>query len=122
MHITVIVDGDNGISIDECATINRKLALILDEQKVVEENFTLEVTTPGVDQPLQLKRQYFRNTGRRIKVQLKNKEFLKGALKEVFEDRIIISSEGKEGKKIVVSPLEIPFDDIEKTIVQVAFK
>ena len=121
MRIVVVVDGDNGVTIDDCATISRNLSEQIDD--VIEiDNYTLEVTTPGIDQPLQLTRQYVRNTGRIVKVHLKNKEVIRGPLAEVSEEGITISAEQKKGKKITHVSQNIPFSEIEKTIVQVAFK
>jgi ribosome maturation factor RimP len=119
--VTVILDGDHGITIDDCASLSRKLLTAMEEQGLTE-NFTLEVTTPGLDHPLKLKRQYRKNIGRAMKVQLKDKTVERGKLMEVNENEIALEQEIKEGKKKEVKRTVLPFTEIEKAIVQVSFK
>jgi ribosome maturation factor RimP len=114
--IVVVVDGDLGITIDECANLSRALSDSIHETNLLED-FTMEVTTPGVDQPLKLLRQYPKNIGRNLKVELKENEVVRGKLQQVLSDAIIIEIEGKE--KTLRS---IPFDQINKTTVTISFK
>lgn len=58
MKITVALDGDAGVSIDDCANLSRELSDELEKENSIDEAYTLEVGTPGIDQPLKLKRQY----------------------------------------------------------------
>jgi|688.fasta_scaffold10580_13 ribosome maturation factor RimP len=118
--ITVFVDGDQGISIDDCANLSRLLAEQLDEQDLIKEAYTLEVSTPGIDHPLKLKRQYLANIGRNVKVQLTDKELLRGKLMNADEQKIILETQNKEKNKGLMTR-EILFTDIEKTIVTVSF-
>lgn len=118
--ITVFVDGDKGISIDDCATLSRLLAEQLDEQDLIKEAYTLEVSTPGIDHPLKLKRQYRANIGRNVKVQLTDKELLRGKLLHADEEKITLETQNKEKNKGLINR-EILFTDIEKTIVTVSF-
>ena len=120
--VTVTLDGDKGITIDECAAVSRKLLAILEEQGAVGDNFTLEVTTPGVDHPLKMKRQYVKNIGRTLKVQLKDKSVETGKLVEVNEEVLALERPEKEGKKMELKKIVIPFSEIERAIVQVSFK
>src|SRR5882762_10032262 len=84
--VTVILDGDHGITIDDCASVSRKLLNVMEEQGDIGDNFTLEVTTPGVDHPLKMKRQYIKNMGRIVKLQLTDKTIEQGKLAEVGEE------------------------------------
>src|SRR5690606_28631572 len=68
--VTIMADGDQGISIDQCASISRRLAKRIEEQMGEEFSFVLEVTSPGIDQPLTSARQYQRNLGRKLKIKL----------------------------------------------------
>jgi ribosome maturation factor RimP len=117
--VMVIVDGDNGVTIDACADLSRRLAALLDEQNVLEHAYVLEVTTPGVDQPLKLKRQYFKNAGRQFKVHLKDKSIVQGKLEEVSDDKLTIR-QAVDKKETKVT--EVPFEQIEKAFVMVSFK
>ena len=119
IKITVVLDGDKSVSIDDCAMVSRKLSGLLDESL---ENYALEVTTPGVDQPLKLHRQYKKNIGREVKVQLKDKKIERGKLVEVTEESIYLEQEVKEGKKKELKKIPFQFLDIERTLVEVSFK
>jgi ribosome maturation factor RimP len=81
----------------------------------------LEVSTPGVDQPLKLKRQYYKNVGRRLKVKV-HENITEGKLKEVSEDQIVLVQETGTGKKRELKEIAIPFSEIDKAFVQVSFK
>jgi ribosome maturation factor RimP len=117
--VMVIVDGDNGVTIDTCANLSRRLAALLDEQNVPNHAYLLEVSTPGVDQPLKMKRQYFKNVGRQFKVHLKDKTIVQGKLETVSEDKLALRQPvDKKETKLT----EVPFDQIEKAYVMVSFK
>lgn len=119
--VLVVLDGDNGVTIDDCANISREVSKSLDEMALPDESLTLEVSTPGLDQPLQLKRQYKKNIGRSLKVKLHDK-IEEGKLMEATEEKIILAQETGSGKKKEERTLEIQFSEIEKAFVLVSFK
>jgi ribosome maturation factor RimP len=118
--ITVIVDGDQGITIDDCAALSRALNESLESE--ISDPYTLEVSTPGLDHPLTMGRQYKKNIGRKMKVVKKDKSIVSGVLKQTEADKIVIEIESGQGKKIEVKNIDIPFTEIEKTFVTVSFK
>jgi ribosome maturation factor RimP len=118
--VTVQLDGDKGISIDSCAEVSRKLSEDLETLNLIDGAYNLEVGTSGLDVPLKLKRQYYANIERSIKVQLKTKNYVEGKLLAVTEEQITIETPSKERKKELIK-MEILFTDIEKTIVTVSF-
>ncbi len=120
--VTIVVDGDAGLTIDDCAAVSRVLLKSLEEQKLVGDQFTLEVTTPGVDHPLRMRRQYVKNVGRNVRIQRKDKSVEVGRLMAVSNDTVTLEQEEKEGKTRIARMAEVPFSDIERTIVQVSFK
>jgi Uncharacterized protein conserved in bacteria len=121
-RVLVIIDGDHGITIDDCADLSRVLSKEFDELGFFDEdNYLLEVSTPGLDHPLKLKRQYHKNTGRSLKV-VGKETTIEGRLKEVMEEKIVLVQESGTGKKKEYREIEIPFSEIEKTFVQVSFK
>ena len=120
--ITVILDGDHGVTIEDCSGVSRELSKRLDEIDLGIEHYTLEVTTPGLDQPLKLKRQFQKNTGRNLKVHRKDKLILLGKLNAADEQHIVLQQEIKEGKIIKEKKLVIPYEEIEKAFVMVSFK
>jgi ribosome maturation factor RimP len=119
--VLVTIDGDQGITIDSCAEISRQLSKELDENGLIDENYMLEVSTPGLEQPLTLKRQYLKNIGRNLKVKLRD-SVIEGKLSEVNADEIVLVQEIGNGKKKESKVVEIPFAEIEKTFVLVSFK
>jgi ribosome maturation factor RimP len=119
--ILVLLDSDKGISIDECADLSRALSKQLDEVTWLEESYTLEVSTPGLDHPLKLTRQYHKNIGRRLRVKTREKQE-EGKLTGVTDEKIVLEQETGSGKKKEVKAIEIPFTDIEKAFVLVSFK
>ena len=121
MKITIALDGDNGVTIEDCAHLSRELSDELEKINLIEEAYNLEVGTPGVEQPLKLKRQYYKNIGREVKVYLTDKSIVRGKLVAASEEKIEVLESG-EGKKKIVDSSQIPFSEIEKTIVTVSFK
>ena len=119
--IVVLVDADQGITIDDCAEISRQLSKSLDETGLIEENFFLEVSTPGVEHPLKLKRQYRKNIGRKLKLKLADKT-IEGKLEEVAEEKITLTQELGHGKNKELKSIDVPFSDIDKAFVMVSFK
>jgi ribosome maturation factor RimP len=122
--ITVIIDGDHGITIDDCGKISRALSEKLDELNLDTGagSYVLEVSTPGLDHPLKLRRQFQKNVGRNVKVHRKDKSVVQGKLAASTAETIVLKEEIKEGKTIVEKEWLIPFDDVEKTFVMVSFK
>ena len=121
--IKVILDGDNGVTIDQCAALSRKISLILDEDETFSNPFVLEVTSPGIDHPLELFRQYEKNVGRNVRVVLKDKTEKKGKLTSVNKEFIEVQPIDKSKKKVKNNELvEIPFSQIVRTNIQISFK
>lgn len=124
--VTLIVDGDNGFNIDDCGHLSRQLGDLLESEEVFENSYTLEITSPGVGEPLKLVRQYTNNIGRSVRVLLKDQSEHKGELKKVEDSLIMVEVEKKvkEGKKkrTIRTMEKFSFDDIHKTNVLVSFK
>ena len=76
--ITVFLDTDEGIKIDDCSKISHQLGLELEE--IIENAFVLEVSSPGADSPLKMERQFLKNIGRTLKVITVEEEEIKGVL------------------------------------------
>jgi len=119
--VVVLIDGDKGVSIDDCAQLSRELSQVLDEVPWLEDSYTLEVSTPGVDHPLKLNRQYHKNIGRKLKVKLAE-QTIEGRLTAVNEEQISLIQETGSGKKKEEKTIEVPFSGIEKAFVIVSFK
>ena len=120
--ISVIIDGDGGVTIDDCTRISREMSAKLDEMNFGADRYVFEVSTPGLDHPLKLKRQFQKNVGRSLKVHRKDKSIEQGKLDKVDDEYIGLKQETKEGKIIIEKELMIPFVDIERAFVMVSFK
>jgi ribosome maturation factor RimP len=118
--VVILVDGDKGISVDICAAISRSVSEELELLNMFEESYTLEVSSPGLDFPLTSERQYNKNIGRQLKIDLINGERIKGDLKGADNSGITLKI--NTGKKRENEDLFIPFSNIKSSKVLVAFK
>ncbi|WP_332733433.1 ribosome maturation factor [Flavihumibacter sp.] len=121
-NIKVFMDADSGISIARCVSINRALYKKIEEAAWFPEgDFSLEVSSPGLDEPLKLLRQYRKNLGRSVEVTMKDASRIEGKLLEVTEDGIVVEEiKGKNKKKEVIAH-SLLFDNIKQTKIQVVF-
>jgi ribosome maturation factor RimP len=121
--LIVLVDGDNGIGIADCAAISRHVGFHLEEENVIEEAYNLEVSSPGIDTPLVLKRQYAKNIGRSVSIKMGDGTKKEGELLTAGDDFIIIAETIKQkGKKAETVESTIPTDKITETKVLISFK
>ncbi|WGQ07984.1 ribosome assembly cofactor RimP [Pedobacter gandavensis] len=121
--LIIHVDGDEGISIQDCAAISRHVGFHLEEENTIDKAYNLEVSSPGVGEPLRLKRQYVKNIGRELSVKLSGGEIKEGKLLSVEENGITIEAKVKEkGKKATLEATSIDFSSITETKVLISFK
>jgi len=121
-NIKIYLDADNGLGIEKCIKINRALYRIMEEMGMYPDgDFSLEVSSPGVDEPLKMLRQYKKNAGREVEVTLNDESKKEGKLLDVNDDAIRIGYIEGKGKKAVSHEIEIPFADIRQTRVKVKF-
>lgn len=120
-NIKVFLDADAGLSVDKSARVNRKLYALIEESGLFPDgDFSLEVSSPGVDEPLTSVRQYKKNIGRTVAVTPATEgPDITGVLKSVTEDGIVLEVSLPKKKESI--PQEIPFTDIKKIVVQIVF-
>ena len=116
--LLVLIDGDQGINIDRCARISRQLGAQLEELDIIPGKYTLEVSSPGIDQPLKMKRQYVKNIGRSLKIELNDGEKKEGVLTAVQDEQFMLE-ELKKKEKVIST---IALSDVKKSKVIVSFK
>lgn len=122
-RIKVIIDGDHGVTVDDCIKISRAIEHNLDRE---EEDFSLEVASAGATSPLVLPRQYGKNIGRKLEVVTDEGSF-EGNLAQVDENNIVLEWKAREpkpigkGKVTVQKRKEINFSDINKAKVVLKF-
>lgn len=121
-NVKVFLDGDNGISIEKCINYNRQLYKLIEGSGLFPaDDFSLEVSSPGLDEPLKLLRQYQKNTGRKVEVLLKDGVKTEGVLKQVTETGIIIEETRGKNKKKEIIEHDFPFNSIKSTKIQIVF-
>jgi ribosome maturation factor RimP len=121
-NIKVFLDADGGLNIDRCVKINRAMYRTIEEEAWYPDgNFSLEVSSPGIDEPLKLLRQYKKNIGRTVELTLTSESKLEGKLIAVSDEAVTIEYKEGKNKKAITVTKEIPFDTIKQTVVQVAF-
>ena len=117
-NVKVFIDGDQGVSIDRLVQYNRKLHKQIEEHIFPAGDFSLEVSSPGLDEPLKLHRQYVKNIGRKIEVIGKEGDKKDGKLLSVTDDAITMEEEKGHGKKREVVQHTISFHNIKTTKIQ----
>ena len=121
-NIKVFIDAEEGINLALLIQYNRKLYTLIEESALYPDgNFSLEVSSPGLDEPLKIYRQYPKNIGRFVDVLLNDSGKKEGKLIEATEDGIIIEYETGKGKKKEIKQETILFTDIKHTKIQVKF-
>ena len=120
-NIKVFIDADQGAAIDQLSRINRALYKWVEENLFPNGDFSIEVSSPGLDEPLKLDRQYLKNIGRMVEIVLKNGLKKEGKLISVSENEIVIEEEIGKGKKKEVIQHIISKEEIKTTKVQVKF-
>ncbi|PKD21921.1 hypothetical protein APR41_02780 [Salegentibacter salinarum] len=121
--ISVVIDGDSGVSVNDCIAVSRKIEHNLDRE---EEDFSLEVSSAGVSEPLRLERQYRKNLGRKLQVTTNN-EKIEATLTEVDQDGIKLNWKAREpkpvgkGKHTVEKEAVLPYSEITDAKVMITF-
>jgi len=121
--ISVVIDGDNGVNLQDCIDVSRSIEHNLDRE---EHDFSLEVASAGATAPLRFPRQYRKNIGRTLEVTTEQ-ENIEGKLIDADETSIKMEWKAREPKKIgkgketVLKTAEIPYISIKKAVVVISF-
>ncbi|MGO4708168.1 ribosome assembly cofactor RimP [Chryseobacterium sp. 2TAF14] len=122
--ITVILDGDNGVSVQDCLDASRAIEFNMDRE---EHDFSLQVMSAGLSEPLSIPRQFKKNIGREIEVLLTDSSEIEGELAKVDEEKITLILRYRKPKDIgkgkvdVEEEKEIPYSEIKKALVVIKF-
>jgi ribosome maturation factor RimP len=121
--LVILVDGDKGIGIADCAAISRHVGFHLEEENVIENAYNLEVSSPGIDAPLVLPRQFQKNVGRQLIIKMTDGSKKEGRLIGMTEDAVVIEETKKEkGKKAEIVESAVLLAEITETKVLISFK
>ncbi|SDQ35128.1 ribosome maturation factor RimP [Chryseobacterium soldanellicola] len=122
--ITVILDGDNGVTLQDCLDASRAVEFNMDRE---EHDFSLQVMSAGLSEPLSTPRQFNKNLGREIEVMLEDASKIEGELAKVDDEKITLvlryrkPKEIGKGKVDVEEEKEIPYSEIKKALVVIKF-
>lgn len=123
-EITVTIDGDQGVTVQDCIAVSRKVEHNMDRE---EEDFSLEVMSVGATTPLVFPRQYKKNVGRTLEVKTAQGETIEGLLETATDNEVTLAWKAREpkpvgkGKVTVQKTATLPFKDIVKAKVVIKF-
>jgi len=103
----IFITSKEGITLDKCAEVTHILSPILDLEPPVHGEYTLEVSSPGIERPLKSLKHFQASIGELVKVKLINTDKVIGKLEEVSDNQIVLLEE--DGEKTTIS-----LDDIDK--------
>ena len=120
-NIKIFLDADEGFAIAKSTMVNKKLRRQIDELELFPEgDYSLEVSSPGVDEPLKWKRQYIKNIGRNIELTLNDEQVVLGKIVAVEDENISLEVTA-DTKKKEISTVEVLFENIKQAIIQISF-
>jgi ribosome maturation factor RimP len=108
--LRLVVDGPDGVGLDQCASVSRQASAILDVEDPIQHRYTLEVSSPGLDRKLYGASDFERYSGRRIKIRMKptfrENRVLTGELEGMVDDSFVhlVADNGQD--------LRLPLDEI----------
>ncbi|MGK2864513.1 MAG: ribosome maturation factor [Chitinophagaceae bacterium] len=121
-NVKLFLDSDNGLSLERLIRYNRRLYKDLEETGFFPGgDFSLEVSSPGLEEPLKIRRQYFKNIGRGVEVIRTDGLKIEGTLLQVGDSAIEVEEEKGKGKKREKVQHSILFDQIKTTTIQIKF-
>lgn len=116
-YLRIYLEKEGGITLDDCEAVSREINPILDEKDLIEENYFLEVCSPGLDRPLKKEKDFIRYAGRDVEIKLykplNGTKQLEGELVGLTEDKKI---------KVIIDDNEVEFDKKEIAIIRLAVK
>ncbi|AZA78958.1 ribosome assembly cofactor RimP [Chryseobacterium sp. G0186] len=122
--ITVILDGDNGVTLQDCLDASRAVEFNMDRE---EHDFSLQVMSAGLSEPLSTPRQFKKNLGREIEVMLEDSSKIEGELSKVDDEKITLILRYRKPKDIGKGKVdaeeekEISYSEIKKALVVIKF-
>ncbi len=122
-NIKVVIDGDQGVSLEDCMMVSRAIEHNLDREAA---DFSLEVTSPGATEPISMPRQFGKNIGRKLEVKTSGST-ITGTLVSATPEEIRLEWKAREpkpigkGKRTVVKTETVPFSEIVKANVVLKF-
>ncbi len=108
--LRIYIEKPDGVGIEDCERVSRQVSSVLDVEDPIRGEYTLEVSSPGMDRPLYTLEQFAAYIGQEVSVRLRfpyeGRRNYKGCLKGVEESDVVVEADGHE--------YLFPFDGIEK--------
>ena len=123
-QIRVVIDGDNGVTVNDCIAVSRAIEHNIDREEI---DFSLDVSSTGVSEPLLIPRQFLKNIGRNLKVKTRDNDVCQGKLEKVDSKNIELRWKVREpkpvgkGKVTVQKEAVIEYKDIVEATVMIKF-
>lgn len=113
----VAIDKEDGVTVDDCGLVSKRLSIVLDETDLLKEHYDLEVSSPGINRPLTKKSHFERFSGQRVKIKTKmpihgSRNFT--GVFEVKDDGVSVTVDDKK--------TEIPYENIKKANLKIDVK
>lgn len=123
-RMEVFIDCDTGLTLKMCQRISRYLEGYIEENNWMPEEYSIDVSSPGIGRPLTLLRQYRNNIGRKVEITPVEGKKMEGLIVGVEDDNVLLEMkvrvEGKKRKE--PKTFEIPFQGIKKGVIKISFK
>ena len=116
--ISIELDGDQGLSIDDCVAVSRHVESSLDRE---EEDFSLQVSSAGLDRPLRHHRQYLKNIGKTVMVTKTDGFTLEGVIESADKELVLTLPPSKK-KKLPEKEETVKWEDVKETRIVILFK
>lgn len=123
-QIRIMIDGDKGVSVEDCVAVSREIEHNLDRE---EQDFALTVMSAGLSEPLSMPRQYKKNIGRTLKIKTTSGEKFEGKVIAATDNSCTLTWSVREakpvgkGKVTVQKEAELPYEDIMEAKVMITF-
>ncbi len=116
-YLRAYIDKPGGITIDDCEIISRSLSDLLDQKDFIEDSYTLEVSSPGLDRPLKKDKDFNRSIGKKVEVKtyaaVKGQKEFTGILKSYDKNTVVILLDDKEEiilERTGIAQIRLAFD------------
>jgi len=115
--LRIVIDKENGVGIDDCSRISREVAHLLEVEDPIEQSYSLEVSSPGLDRPLKRERDFLRCKGKKAKVVVREpidgQNQCIGLIEEVTQESVTMRTDQ--------GIIEIPFARMKKARLVIEF-
>ena len=120
VKILALIDSESGVTIDQCTKFSRSVTQETDLIPELDEGYVIEVSSPGIDRPLEFPFQYKKNVGRKIRVTLDGNEETEGELLTATEEGFSVKLPGLKKKEFINQ--EYQYNEVKKAKIIVSFK